>query len=256
MNEDEYEDFLQYLFHTYIRDRLHHLERSMEGPKGFNRVNNTLDSLRGAAHLLRYIQSHCADTDDIYSTFTTGRLHRVINEVLYGLRDSRRLAEEGGFLKAIDEHYDDIVSGIKFEHFPESELVVLRNLGSDDPKAEIQAIIYILKEKQTRPQNRETQSVSSRLQQSEKQLASAAETMEEAQKASDSKIKVPKKSKPWFKGLGKIAQGAALSLADIGLAVGMLHFPVSAETQTYGALVSAITGFGMIMNGTGELRGE
>lgn len=256
MNEDEYKDFLQYLFHTYIRDRLHRVERYMEGPTGFHRFNYELDRLRRAAHALRYIQSHCDDTDDIYSTFTTGHLRGVVDEVRDGLEHCMRFAEEGGFLEAIDAHYDDIVSGMKFEYFPESELAVLRDLGSDDPKRDIQAIIYILKARQAPPQYREKRSVSSNLKQSEEQLASAAKTMEEERKAPDSKIKVSKKSRHWFKGLGQIAQGAGLVLADIGLAVGMLHFPASAEPQSWAAIASATAGFGTIMTGTDELRGE
>jgi hypothetical protein len=56
--------------------------------------------------------------------------------------------------------------------------------------------------------------------------------------------------------LGKIGRGAGISIGDVCLAAGILKFPVSLETQTWGAIVSATTGVAMIMDGIGELRGE
>jgi hypothetical protein len=66
----------------------------------------------------------------------------------------------------------------------------------------------------------------------------------------------PKKSRRWFKGLGQISQGTALSIADIGLAISVLKLPVSPEAQTWGAIVSVITGIGTVLNGIGDLRNE
>jgi hypothetical protein len=68
--------------------------------------------------------------------------------------------------------------------------------------------------------------------------------------------KTSKKSRRWFKGLGQIGQGAALSIANVALAVGVIRFPVSPETQTWGALASVATGIGTVLNGVGDLRSE
>ena len=46
-----------------------------------------------------------------------------------------------------------------------------------------------------------------------------------------------RKERRWWKGIGQIVQGAAMSLADGALAVGALKFEVSDETKTWGALV-------------------
>lgn len=67
---------------------------------------------------------------------------------------------------------------------------------------------------------------------------------------------VPKKSRRWFKGVGQIAQGSALSIADVALVIGVLKLPVSAETQTLGALASVATGIGTVLKGVGDLRNE
>jgi hypothetical protein len=60
----------------------------------------------------------------------------------------------------------------------------------------------------------------------------------------------------WFKALGQICQGAAFSIANIFLAIGLLPFPVSPETTTWGAMVSTTSGVGMILTGMGDLRNE
>jgi hypothetical protein len=72
----------------------------------------------------------------------------------------------------------------------------------------------------------------------------------------DSSKKIPKKSRRWFKGLGQISQGAALSIANIGLAINVFKLPVSPETKTWGAIASVTTGIGTVLNGIGDLRNE
>jgi hypothetical protein len=67
---------------------------------------------------------------------------------------------------------------------------------------------------------------------------------------------IPKKPRRWFKALGQIAQGTAISIANVALAIGALKFPVSPETQTWGAMASVATGIGTVLSGVGDLRNE
>jgi len=73
-------------------------------------------------------------------------------------------------------------------------------------------------------------------------------------KEPESSQNAPKKSRRWFKGVGQVAQGSALSIANVALAIGVLKLPVSAETQTWGAIASVATGIGTVLNGVGDLR--
>ena len=66
----------------------------------------------------------------------------------------------------------------------------------------------------------------------------------------------PRKKRRWWKGIGQVVQGAAVAAADIGLLIGILHFPVSAETRSYGLSCPSPAGFGTIMNGVGDLWRE
>jgi hypothetical protein len=92
----------------------------------------------------------------------------------------------------------------------------------------------------------------------EEQLDQAGKQFDELRKLEPEQIQQTKKkrSRRWFKGLGHISQGAALSIANVALAIGVIHFPVSPETQTWGALASVATGIGTILNGVGDLLNE
>jgi hypothetical protein len=96
------------------------------------------------------------------------------------------------------------------------------------------------------------------LQQAAERLALVQQQFDEFKKSQGKEVsnEAPKKSRRWFKGLGQIGQGAALSIANVALAVGVIAFPVSPETQTWGALASVATGIGTVLNGVGELRNE
>ena len=135
---------------------------------------------------------------------------------------------------------------MKMERMPPQEVDVMRQLGSSEPEAELSALVYIVKSKSKSKYSCNDLKVS-------RQLESLEQKLEELKKNSD---KPPKKSRRWFKGLGQIAQGSALSIANISLAMGAISIPIAAETAGWGAIVSSITGVGMVLNGVGEFRGE
>jgi hypothetical protein len=101
-------------------------------------------------------------------------------------------------------------------------------------------------------------SVRQELKNCEKELDQAKQKFRKGLEMEDAEPsqEVPKKSCRWFKGVGQIAQGSALSIAHVALAIGVLKLPVSAETQTCGAIASETKGIGTILNGVGDLRNE
>jgi len=256
MTNDEYKEFLKYIFDEYIQPRIHRIGHYWY-PEMNRHWHDEWRGLKRAVDLINYIDSHCDDQNDIYRTFTLERLRKAVDEVEYSVHWNNRLAEEAGFLDAFDSHYNEIIQGLNIELFPESELEILQEFGAKDPKSKLRGIIYLLKtrNKDKCNYNNET-SISNQLNKIVKRLDEAESAFKETDKDSSEKEDRPRKSRRWFKGLGQIGQGAALSIGDIALAAGMLKFPVSPETQTWGALVSATTGVGMILNGVGELRGE
>lgn len=256
MTNDEYQSFLKYVFHEYIEKRLPRLRRYFDHPKMCHEWEYEWRRLKRALHLLKYIQDVCDDTDDIYSTFHLDRLRRAIGEVQDGVRWHNRLANEGGFFDAWDSHFEEIIEGVCVELIPEAEFELMKELGFTEPKTDLEGIMYVVKKRAViKRKNIENLRVSSRVKNVVEDLSHAQKDFQEP-KEEEPKQEVPKKERRWFKGIAQIGQGAALSIGDIALAVGTLKFPVSPEAQTWGALVSATTGVGMIFNGIGEWRGE
>jgi len=256
MNDQEYAEFMNYLFERYVRPRIprlrSHLDHHMKDD-----VHYHLGEAERSARILRFIESDCDDDGDIYGTFKVERLARAISETRYSLSFSNRITEEGGFLEAYEEHETEILQGLQPEHLPKEDKEILREMGSMNPEAEIRGLVYLAKARlrKVERQNREV-SVRQELKNCAQELDQAEQKIRKGLEMKELEPEVPKKSRRWFKGLGQIAQGSALSIADVALAIGVLKLPVSAETQTWGAIASVTTGIGTVLNGVGDLRNE
>ena len=254
----EFRNFLEYVYNEYLRKRLHRIGRYFDHPKMYHYWEYEWRGLKRALHVIAYINAYCDDVDDIYRTFRIERLRRAVNEIESGVQWNNRLANEIGLLEALDQYYAEIVSGIDISDFPSQEVDILSEFGFESPSTDLQGIIYLLKMRQREKQKlqKEKSCVSSELKRTVEILSSVQEEFIEKDEKSNETSEPPKKSRRWFKGLGKIGQGTAMSIADICLATDLLKFQVSTETKTWGVLVSTTAGIGMILDGIGELRGE
>lgn len=261
MADDDHRAFLSDLFEYYVRLRLpqvrYRFRRGMH-----DEWNYHLAQAESAAHVLRYIESHCGDDDDVYQTFTVKRLGRVVDDTRSSLQFSNRVTEEAGFLDAIDAHTERVFVGLRVEDLPEVDRDVLREMGSPHPAVDARVLVARAKDqKETMLRWQREVSVREQLREAERRLEQVAREFQEYNKSRElDKPTVseerPKKSRRWFKGLGQIGQGAALSIANVALVIGVLHVPVSPETQTWGAIASVATGVGTILSGVGDLHNE
>ena len=244
MNEQEYKDFLAYLSNEYIERRKYRvLKRFRHWEYEFDWQWHRLIASMGVINFIKY---YCDNDDAIYKTFRMERLKTTVDDVEDGIRMNNRIVSDTGFLSAVEDHFAEILDGMAPEYFPPEELEILQELGSQNPKVELAGIIYLLKA-------RKTYLVSSTKEVSvSKQLDQVVERLSKEQKREISE----RPGRRWFKALGQICQGAALSMANVGLAVGLLPFSVSPETKTWGALLSTTSGVGMILTGVGDLRNE
>ena len=258
MTDQEYAEFMSYLFERYVRPRLPRVRRRLEHHMKDD-VHYHLDHAIRSARVLRFIESYCDDDGDIYSTFRVERLTRAISETRQSLNFSTRITEEGGFLDAYEAHESEILYGLRPQHLPEEDKEILREMGSINPDVEVRGLVYLAKARvrKVERQHREV-SVGQELKNCEAQLEQGEKTFQIAleMKEPESSKNVSRKSRRWFKGVGQIAEGSALSIADVALVIGVLKLPVSAETQTWGALASVTTGIGTVLNGVGDLRNE
>jgi hypothetical protein len=258
MTDIEYREFLTFLFERYVRPRIPRVRRHFHHHMG-DEWGYHVDQAAHAAQVLRFIESYCDDDDDAYRTFTAERLARAVSDTRYSFEFSNRTTEEAGFLDAIEAHTREILANLQPSHLPEAEKEVLREMGSLNPEVELRALVYQVKASGDRIElSARELSIRKQLQYAEEWLKKDELDFEEMKKVDKEKHlgDAPKKSRRWFKGLGQIAQGSALSIANVALAVGALHFPVSPETQTWGAVASVSTGIGTVLNGVGDLRNE
>lgn len=257
MTDQEYREFLAFLFERHVRPRLTHVRRRFHHHM-MEEWDYQMDKAAQATHVLRFIESYCENDEDIYRTFTAERLARAVSDTRYSFDFSNRTVEEAGFLDVFEDHTKEILEGLEAKHLPDAEREVLKDLGSSNPELELRVLVLGAKAMCDRL-NRSRQEVPIR-----QELRQIEERLERAEKlfgedATEKKIgpgEKPKKSRRWFKGLGQIAQGSALSIANVALAVGALKFPVSPETQTWGAVASVATGICTVLSGIGDLRNE
>jgi hypothetical protein len=251
VSEEEYEKFMKYLYQECLQTRNFRRFRKHHHPMEWGYES---DRLISASNLLRYINHHCQEEDEIYRTINRKRIDQLSNEIRDGIGTNRRMLEDSGFMDVFDSHYFEIVDGMKLEHMPQQEIQIMRELGSNDPESELSALMSIVKTrtKSNHSYNQEVK-VSQQLKNIEEKLDQQQDKLKGLKEEADEQ---PKKSRRWFKGLGQIAQGSALSIANVGLAMGAITIPVATETASWGALVSSITGVGMVLNGVGEFRGE
>jgi hypothetical protein len=248
VDEQEYEKFMAYLYSEYfLSQSTRRFHKHFYG-KDFGHWGWEWERLVKASNLLHYINHHCSDQEEIYRTIREERITQLSSEVLEGARINRNMLEESGLLEVYDSFYADIVRGMKVEHMPSQEFEVMRQLGSNNPERDLSAMIHITKSRRMYELN--DLQITFRLKDLEEKLAL------QEKKLRDQENNQPKKSRRWFKGLGQIAQGSALSIANIALAMGALAIPVGSETAGWGAIVSSITGVGMVLNGVGEFKGE
>lgn len=258
MNDDEYREFLTFLFERYVRPRISRVRRRFHLRMMEEWVYH-LDQAKQAARVLRYIESYCDDDEDPYRTFTLDRLARAVSDTRYSVDFSNRVAEDAGFVDAFEAHAAEILAGLQPHHLPDTDRDVLREMGSPNPEVEIRALVLRARAWRDRfeQMSREVP-VRQQLRAAEERLAKAQKEFEATKKDQNAETTAPaaKKSRRWFKGLGQLAHGAAFTIADIALALGALKFPVSPETQTWGAVASVSTGIGTILSGVGDLRNE
>jgi hypothetical protein len=258
MNDDDYRKLLSSIYDRYIRPRRFHLGRRIRHHLGDEWLYH-LDSVERAVRLTRFIESECDGTDDISHTFTPGIIKGTVQSISNSLDFADHVMAQGGFYDAIDAFGPEITAGLKPKHLPRFDDEVLKGLGSPDADLERRALVRLAKAQLEREAGRPNDvPVPKRIDRARHELHEARSEFENAAKstAGEDEVEPPTKSPKWFKGLGQIGQGAALSIANVAVAVGAFHIPVSPETKTWGSIVSVVTGIGTILNGIGDLRAE
>jgi hypothetical protein len=270
-DDEGYEAYLAYIYDTYIGGRVHEFHLRDYGEWAWE-----FDAAR-MAHADLILRSIAAGLEP-YDNYRLERLSQMLRDVAGGLEANSNVLERTGFAEVIDSDFEIIARGMRPEHLPPEEAEALRTLGFSHTADHLPGLLYVVRHRAEVNPLRETPP-SRALERTAEAIADAAEDHDRLaeieqrlaamEQADDSEItpnrarerleqETSQKRKPrrWFKAVGQIVQGTAMSLADIALAAGVLRFKVPEETRTWGALVSVTVGVGTIINGAGDLRGE
>jgi hypothetical protein len=276
MPEDnsEYEAYLKYLYDrdvapavSQFRMRDHPMEMELT-------FTYPLGRLAEADAMLRLI----AVTPDVYRTFHAQALARLIRETAGGVEQNSRVLSRLGVADILDSEYRTLAAGMRPEYLPADEAALLRSYGFPALADSLPGLVYLARAHadESAPNQREIRLSAEmdnlaerlrdaardheRLGEIEEELAalkhaqkagSAPERQLPAEKSLTDEAEAKKKSRRWWKGLGQVVSGAAVSLADTAFVAGP-HVVVTGPAF----LVSVTAGIGTIMQGAGDLRGE
>lgn len=205
-----------------------------------------------------------------FKAFTDEFLRGVMVATESAVRRSSEVLHEVGLLSLLDHQYDLMAERLRISDLPAQELPVLDAHGFDIVKSDLLRVVYRVRHTAD-PRCRREITPSRAFSQAQESLQEAQEifaqnradlqehavALAKVVSGRDRQPKPPERKEPRvFKGLSQLVQGAAMTLADVGLAVGAFPFPVSPETQSWGALASVTVGVGSVMSGIGDLRGE
>jgi hypothetical protein len=267
----EYEAYLKYLWDRDAQEPARRYRRRRHPLEWDEEFEYPLNELAAANRMLGAMSS----LHDPYDAFRARALAGVLRQVRTGVTSNTRMLDEMGLLRTLDAEYSVIARQMRVEDLPLGEQEMLSRYGFDDVADHLPGVIYAVRSHARERSGFQELSVSQELRRLAERLDAAAADHDRLQEIEDEitvirsqneRPQVPaelaseqdsrRKERRWWKGIGQIVQGAAMSLADGALAVGALKFDVSDETKTWGALVSVTAGVGTVMSGIGDLRGE
>jgi len=256
MTNEDYTQFLQYIYDEYVRDRVGHLGRFTS-----SRIQDHEWAPRWrrliAAGAALYFMRHHSDPEHVDSMFKLEFIRRVWEDVEDGTRWNNELLDEAGLMDAFDQHLHQIVGGLAKDYLPEIDFDVMRDLGSRDAISDVSGLIYGVKVRVVE-MRRDVREILERapeeIMESRRLLWHPEAGIIAGLKSEKNREKEKRKTLgKIIKALGQIAQGTALSLANVGIATGIINVPVSVEARTIGAVASTATGVGALMAGIGDL---
>lgn len=253
MKHGEYLVFLKYLYDRSSMSR----SGRWRHPESLMHYGHLFEEAADALSVVHYIERHCRTDDAIYRTFTTSKLLESVRVASNNLGHCQRELDETGLLDLLEDHWDELLDGLAVDDFPSAELKLLADLGSQDPEADLRAVLHMLKSR--RKYQRESQvSIRRDLKKGKEELdITIKETWWEASDDGDRPAgKRPRKNRQWFRRLGQVLEGGVYTLGDIAIAAGGTLAPVPPGSEPWRAIASVRVGVGLAMEGVRGQREE
>ncbi|MEU2284985.1 hypothetical protein ABZ614_24105 [Streptomyces sp. NPDC013178] len=232
MSEEEFDAFLRYLAEKYMRD-----VPVWRDEQGY--IRSHLNRLQDADKVIKLLLSRYAGEETV--EVDDELAEQAVRDTASGVHLQNRLAEHSGMMDILDEYFIDLSLRLRPDHLPQSEQDTLRALGFHEIADNLAAIMYEARLRAERPRiTQRDLAVRKELQQLEERLRQAVDE--------------PPRKRKWWSGLGDIVTGSALSVADIGMTIGVIA--TGTPIPPWVAIPSCTGGVAQIMKGIGVLRGE
>lgn len=151
-NDNEYKSFLIASFVEYVQPKITKLQSDSNFFQNYPIIRSIIERPSYPMHkaketmdIVNYINNYCITDEEIYSIFTGGKLKQTLEDASEIVRNTRTLAQESGFIEALDHHFEIIVGGIKLDYLPSHDLELVKYLENKDPKSELEGAIYQFK---------------------------------------------------------------------------------------------------------------
>lgn len=96
------------------------------------------------AEMFNYIINHCPDDYSIHHTFRKDALGNPSSNTRDLVAQTRTIAKTG-FISLINDHFLNVIDGLKADFLPRDDTDVLQMMCCKDPATELSGIIQILK---------------------------------------------------------------------------------------------------------------
>lgn len=254
MDRKEWKEFVEDLYRAEIEPKLR-IDIRKHHPMEWSENQYRLDRLVRASRVIRLVCEEAARNDDLSTVFQAERLASHIDDLRSAHEHfNKRILLDSGIVDVIERNLEYLAAGIKFKDIPVQDIRALREGGSANAEEEVRITIRQLKtrsEKGRRNSNEMTLEYS--IKRTSEYLQSVGSELKE-QQVQD--VSERKQRKRWWKGLGSLCRGTALTGVDITLLAGAWTLNLSPDTTIVGGVASIVTGLGDIAIGVGEFRDE
>jgi hypothetical protein len=234
----------------------------------FYPLESALERLRHTYEITEFLRTSRRDP---YVTFRD--TDQILSDAWGGLVNTREVLNKSGALALFDDHLEFVMRRLDRVSLPRDEVDLLTALGFSRLASDVPDVVAInaaewrigsapgqslAREYRQRPA---TMIINLAITRVEQHQSERRETLQQDGDGDGGAKgpppdRGPRKERRWWKGLGKIVEGAALATADVGLALGAFKIPAHGQAEFAGVVVSIGGGIGRIMSGIGDLSGE
>lgn len=180
----------------------------------------------------------CKDDNEMYKTLQRDALGQLVSTLKRNVQVAKVSAQETGHLDAIDDNFEALLDGIRYDYLPPQDAEIFRRLGFCDAETELHATVYRIKTKK----GQWTAIIQKEGITKPSEIFNKAEGhLKEKEGSTRSRTKGIA-SRRWFTGLGGLIKGCGLVIGNIGL------LTITSGGSIVGSIPSATAGFAEIFD--------